>query len=288
MKSIYSNLYVGIDPNDFCLIKQYGTSSDHILWKIQTTESGNILLINKVTEPSQYVASIPFSANDNGTDLTQVTYTNDTNYKDEWKLNYIGALHSVTLLGQPDSTTCWITSAKMFSTHYYPQTSQISIDCINQRMIDDGKDYFGGYLFDIVNAINLFLDEANQSSMNLVAREHYVFSQNMLCSILENGDVVHIKGTYVRMNNGSYVIGNLGGHSNLLVGYYIEDGIERFVLNDPLPVSQGSYKIYTYEELIVHSSINNCYLLWDGYIVQISEYSSQSTANILSPFYSPE
>ena len=286
LKSPYSGLYIGVDSNNTSYIRQYVLQNDYTLWKIDQTSSNYFTFTNKATESSSVVAAIPLNANDNGTDLTQINYTDDDDYRDEWKFNYIGALHSVTLLGQPDSTTCWITSAKMFSTHYYPQTSQISIDSVNQRMIDNGKDYLGGYLFDVSDAINLFLDEVNQSQMNLVGREHYVFIDNILCSILEAGDVIHMSGTYVKMmDDGLYKNAYMGGHASLIVGYYIEDGVKKFVLNDPLPVSHGSYKIYTYDELIVHHYINDYYLAWDGYIVQASEYSNQSIASMLSPFY---
>ena len=87
-RSTHSNLYLGVNSSNTSTpqIKQYLTVSDYTLWSVQTTDSGNVKLVCKATESSGNALAVPSSANANGTDLTQVAYTDDTNYRDEWKL----------------------------------------------------------------------------------------------------------------------------------------------------------------------------------------------------------
>ena len=86
LKSVYSNLYIGVDSSDTSVIRQYSTQNDYTLWKIDRTTSGNLVFRCKATESSGIVLSVPITADSNGTNLTQITYTDNTNNKDEWYL----------------------------------------------------------------------------------------------------------------------------------------------------------------------------------------------------------
>lgn len=86
IKSVRSNLYVGVDSSNTALIKQYSAQNNYTLWKIGRSTAGNLKLTCKATESGGSVLSIPLSADNNGTDLTQIAYTDDTNYRDEWKI----------------------------------------------------------------------------------------------------------------------------------------------------------------------------------------------------------
>lgn len=89
LKSVYSGLYIGVNSSNTSSIKQYSTQNDYTLWKIDRSTSGNLVFRCKATESSGIVLSVPLTSNSNGTNLTQVTYSNDTNSKDEWKLRSI-------------------------------------------------------------------------------------------------------------------------------------------------------------------------------------------------------
>ncbi len=84
IKSQYSNKYIGVDSTDTTVIRQYDTSSDYTLWRFVETTSGNFKLICKATESSGNVLAVPLNANSNGTNLTMISYTDNTNYRDEW------------------------------------------------------------------------------------------------------------------------------------------------------------------------------------------------------------
>lgn len=84
LKSVYSNLYLGVDSNNTSVIRQYSSLNDYTLWKIERTSSNNSTLTCKATELSEIVLAVPLTSNINGTDLTQIAYTDDSNYRDEW------------------------------------------------------------------------------------------------------------------------------------------------------------------------------------------------------------
>ena len=86
IKSLYSNKYIGVDSTATTVVRQYDASSDYTLWRFAETASGTYKLICKAIEASGNVLAVPLNANSNGTDLTIVPYTDDTNYKDEWSL----------------------------------------------------------------------------------------------------------------------------------------------------------------------------------------------------------
>lgn len=84
LKSPYSNLYMGVDSSDTSLIKQYSAQNDYTLWTIDRSAAGNLIFICKATQANNKVLSVPLDSNINGTDLTQLAYTQDSNYRDEW------------------------------------------------------------------------------------------------------------------------------------------------------------------------------------------------------------
>ena len=85
LKSARSNLYLGVDPANTSDIRQYA-SNDYTLWMIDRTDTGNITLTNKATSGTDKVLAVPLNEDLNGTNLTQISYTDNDNYRDEWGL----------------------------------------------------------------------------------------------------------------------------------------------------------------------------------------------------------
>ncbi len=81
---------MGVDSSNTSIIRQYGTQDNYTLWCLDRSSSGNLILKCKATESNGIVLSVPLNANSNGTNLTQIAYTDDTNYRDEWKIHAIG------------------------------------------------------------------------------------------------------------------------------------------------------------------------------------------------------
>ncbi len=99
LKSVYSGLYVGVDSSNTSLIKQYATQNNYTLWHIDRSATGSLIFRCKATE-SSLALSVPTNSNINGTDLTQISYTNDSNYRDEWRM-YV--CKDASLIALPES-----------------------------------------------------------------------------------------------------------------------------------------------------------------------------------------
>ncbi len=84
IKSAYSNKYVGVDSTNTSVIRQYGTKSDYTLWYFAGTDSDNYSLHCKVSAVTGVLAT-PTATSGNGVNLVTTAYTDDTNYRDEWK-----------------------------------------------------------------------------------------------------------------------------------------------------------------------------------------------------------
>ena len=83
IKSEYSGKYIGIDSSDNSSIRQYSTQNNYTLWKFERTDSGSLKLLCKALS-NTLVLSPPSTSN--GTYLELTTYSNDSDYSDEWVL----------------------------------------------------------------------------------------------------------------------------------------------------------------------------------------------------------
>jgi len=117
IKSVYSDLYIGVDSSSTTTVRQYSTKNDYTLWKVQLTSSDNLKLTNKATGT---VLSSP-SSSSNGANLTMVTYSNDSAYRDEWRMYENVSFNSFAMdIGES-------------------QTAEIITDCANNLI--DPTDY---------------------------------------------------------------------------------------------------------------------------------------------------
>ncbi len=98
IKSAHSNLYLGIDSSNTSRVTQYSNKNDYTLWKIDRSSSGTLIFKCKATESSGMVLSVPLNLNYNGTDLTHISYTDDTNYRDEWIFIFVQSLTNTIYL----------------------------------------------------------------------------------------------------------------------------------------------------------------------------------------------
>ena len=83
-KSLFSNKYLSVDPNDSTKIKQYSSPGDNGLWRFELLDDYSVKVICKSTESSGKVLAVPLNSTGNGVDITQRTYTDNSDYSDEW------------------------------------------------------------------------------------------------------------------------------------------------------------------------------------------------------------
>ena len=104
IQAVHSQLYAGVEPDyqswDGAAIKQYAYVADapYMRWRITKADSGAYILTAKSGVTNNRALSVHTNGNADGTDLMQYTYTNDSNRKDEWRVESINPI-AITLCG---------------------------------------------------------------------------------------------------------------------------------------------------------------------------------------------
>ena len=87
IKSLYSNKYMSVSGGSSAAgayIKQVSTPSEASRWKITKTVSDAYKITAQCGENNGRCLGISSTSANNGTDCSQVTYTYDSNFRDEW------------------------------------------------------------------------------------------------------------------------------------------------------------------------------------------------------------
>lgn len=184
LKSVYSNLYIGVDPNDTSLIRQYSDSgtNDNILWKMEYISTGNYKFICKLTESSSLCLALPTNVGGNGVNLTQSLYTNDTNKNDEWN---VFVHRDVSLIGIPEGYD----RTSYFGNIVSDLQSIGYNDCYsNHSNIDVEID--GDQLLDIMGYSSITLIRTHGSFECVVASDRYLYKDEMSEYIMRCSDLI--------------------------------------------------------------------------------------------------
>ena len=128
-RSLDNNLYIVSLLSDGLTVALTSTQSDGTLWKINTSATGNRVLVSKLSEDSNVVLKVPFGSNGNGVNLVTTPYSNDTNFRDEW--NFFTTQYSAELNSYFDNG---------YSV-FYSETSSISTGNIEQYSWDISERY---------------------------------------------------------------------------------------------------------------------------------------------------
>lgn len=184
---------------------------------------------------------------ENGLNIMQMPYTDDTNYVDEWEMT---KYHNIIQLeAQEQSSWCWAASARMSSYNYIvPSVSQASVAVYiklgietktpTSNQITQAND--GASINETKNAIEYIL-----SSNNGYGR-YEIYSEQNLRTLLDNGNpVIVLRGWY----NSSKIRG--GGHYTIIYDYYWDstNGIYLYKIYDPLPENIGSAYDRSYQSI---------------------------------------
>ena len=97
IESLYSHKYLRVENGSTSANAKIIQYSDYnwtsCRWKIEDTASGAYKIIPMLV--SSFAVSVPLNTNSNGTDLVQLQYSNDSNYRDEWIFDNIGEIHGI-------------------------------------------------------------------------------------------------------------------------------------------------------------------------------------------------
>ena len=263
IKSVYSGKYVGVENNSpftEAAILQY--ASDNVngtRWAILPSSSGNYIIASKVAGRNNIVLARPTTSSVDGFDLTQLTYTNNSVYEDEWDLCLIGAVQPVELEAQVKTLWCWAATSRMFAKNYYPNITYTQEDAVIH--VKGSNVNQAGSATEIIEAFRFYVssEENEEDIPDLLAKERQIYSENILKSILDQGHVVFLcRGRYNASNSRE------SGHATLLIGYVFVDGNCMFLIRNPS--APGSTEWYTYER-IVREQQGTDVEIWDGCII---------------------
>ena len=263
IQAVHSDMYLrpesGSTTAGAKITQVYSGNSYTCQWRIYTTASGAYKIVPSEVDTFALVTS----STAEGITLTQIPYTQDSDYKDEWIFKKIGALSTVELEGQQMSDWCWVTSARMFAKHYYPSVTYTQSQAV--EAVNGSIENSGGNKTLAATAMNYYVSSLS-TSFNTHIIDKEIYSETWLKYFLDEGDVLYI-------STGNYYNSPIrnGGHATLLIGYVCVDSECYFVLQDPWPVGSGETVMYSYEELVCREAVDEYNVsyeeVWDGTVL---------------------
>lgn len=132
IKSLYSNKYIGVEDSSIynnAAIKQYASNaSAGTRWGFSVSAAGNYIITSKATGTYERVLSVPLDSNANGTNLVQYTYSDDSDYRDEWEFKRLLPTNGHELAYSPSSWSGYVQNccncyAYALNNQVYPDTN---------------------------------------------------------------------------------------------------------------------------------------------------------------------
>jgi len=278
-------------PNTPFVQEVYSSAPLSQQWQIHKSPSGNFIIRPRSGEMYSIDWCMAWGNSAIGVDsVYQTAYSNDTSYYDEWQLNFKGyALPNVRMEGQETNSWCWATAARIFAkqnTQSFDSTKnqEAAVDIVRRifhptdtRPIED----VGGSIFDAKRAINFYINDLHnltdlqikdklESTNFATVHNEKICDDVALTNLLDAGELIYIvRGKFVENGDGYE---RDGGHANIMYGYVYIDGLQYFLIRDPMPVACGSTQFYTFQQLyteeISNSEDDTYYMVWEGFIVR--------------------
>lgn len=196
IKNVYTNKYLGYsseaDTSGNYYIEQYASNtSENTRWRIYVSYSGNLIFTPRDYELKTYALSVDPVADNVGSYLNLVSYTDNSEYKDEWKLvidyPYVGSIADVWY-SDVDSVGYWSAD----NINIYKQKLVTSSSFMFDEGISDAISQWG-------NALNISFTTTSE----------------------ENADVLIYGGTEAQMQALSeYTVGGWTGYTRW---YYLKN-----------------------------------------------------------------
>lgn len=97
IQSVYSSRYITTNSASSS-VTQTSTLNDYSTWAFQQTDSGNYKIVCTGITSSANTLSVPSATSGNGADLVMTSYTDNSDYRDEWKLYRINCVVNLDVL----------------------------------------------------------------------------------------------------------------------------------------------------------------------------------------------
>ena len=221
IQAVHSELYLGVSENvttgSMSVVQLSTPNNASARWAITFSPTyGNYILTSKACVSQQLVLGVPISESNTlaGTDVCQLTYTNDTELNDEWMFFKIGAVHPVELEGQEKGLWCWVTTARMFAKNYCDEIISTQTDAV--LAIKGTDDDAAGTKDEAAEAINYFLNSSGSADLPLTIKHMEIYSADTVKSFLDDNHVIYIsRGFYSQTGN---TLTRMTGHALLIFG----------------------------------------------------------------------
>lgn len=215
IKSVRSGMYVGVDPNNTASVKQYATKNSYTQWRLKKTSSGNFAFYCYALESSGLVLSTPLSTNANGDNLTMLAYTNDSNYRDEWKIEG-KILNSVpTSLRSNDNHLC-IPCAITNIAGYWSKNGYSQFGCSTSTQQEN-----------VAKAVQAKMIQDSGSSTGHKANNNMQYGFNYF-SHTENNKTYILSSQAIWQNNSNFsietIISELNANRPVMIGFASGNG----------------------------------------------------------------
>ncbi len=285
IKSVKSGKLLGVPIYDTntANVSLTQTASDGVThwyqWKFELTSRGTYIIRPRSAEA--YSTDWCMAASDgvltpDGRNVEQRAYTNNSDYKDEWRIARIAYASLVEIEGQKTSSWCWAASARMFAKHFYPNISRTQNQAV--AYVKNGEVNEGGNREEAHRAIQYYIGNISGASINSVYKDYFIYSETNLKRFLDDGYVVYIsRGWYDDINDPN---SSDSGHATLIYGYVVIGTEYRFLVRDPWPVNEGETYMMSYEKLC---NGRNCQPdetadtgVWRGSVVYNTSYSNNT------------
>ena len=170
IKSVSSGMYIGVDPDNPTIIRQYSTSGDNTLWRFEAVDKNAVKIkckINDSDELSDIVLASHYGNNGYTDSLTQREYTYYDDCGDEW---YIIKEHNFTIVNYYDMSVSndstyagYIASANDFVIEVFQKFFGVEI------IIDGAPTYFHTVADDCPLGLNVPCND----ECSTVCRQHH-------------------------------------------------------------------------------------------------------------------
>ena len=272
-----------IDEDAKALVQYHYSGGAHQKWKISITSSNAFALRpqSATSLDADWCMSAGSGMWQAGRNVEQREYTSNDDYKDEWLLRKIGVCSSTTIEGQEQTNWCWATSARMFAKHYYPNLTSTQSEAVSHVFGDTVNN--AGTRIQAQQAIDYYISDISNASIDTVIVEGAIFSQNTLITMLNKNQVVYVSRVYcidpTDLNTA------VGGHAILVCGTVLLGNERWFIVKDPSPLDEGSIYWVSYEWLCNESNRKAGdptddggarFGIWRASIVEDSQYASQT------------
>lgn len=222
IKSKHSGLYLSAQSNVSNPIILSSNSDAQSLWKFEKTAVDRYKIINKAYESGNQVLS---TASNSGGSLYLYTYTDNTDYKDEWTLNISGDELTILAIADPDRTrgADAIQAANTAETRYVGSNAIVAYKICTEAVVRgmETSEVFVSRSHGSPTSIQINDDSLGRDTMFLRVQDIYDYETQTAIANLNGCDLVAFVGceTGAATNNQGIIHAAVAAGADAAIGF---------------------------------------------------------------------